>query len=97
MSEKRRRPRQKTLLSGEIMTGGGSVFTCSVRDISEYGARLCFGNAIWVPDRFKLSVNARGWVAQAEVRWRKGNEVGVEFRSLRMLHASAPVPALGAA
>jgi hypothetical protein len=93
MTEQRRRPRQKTLLRGEIMTTSGMAMSCAVRDLSEGGARLSFGDATWVPDRFKLTVFGRDWTANAEVRWRKDNQVGVEFRSLR-IHRTTAEPAL---
>ncbi|HYF54240.1 MAG TPA: PilZ domain-containing protein [Salinarimonas sp.] len=84
MNEQRRRTRLKTLLRGEIVTPAGMVMSCSVRDLSEGGARLSFGDATWVPDRFKLTIFGRDWSANAEVRWRKQHQIGVEFRSLRV-------------
>ncbi|KAA2241101.1 PilZ domain-containing protein [Salinarimonas soli] len=89
MTDLRRRPRQKTLLRGEITTLTGMVMSCAIRDLSEGGARLTFGDATWVPDRFKLAIFGREWTANAEVRWRKDNQVGVEFRSLRIHQAPA--------
>ncbi len=90
MTEQRRRTRQKTLLRGEISTTTGMVMSCAVRDLSEGGARLSFGDATWVPDRFKLTIHGRDWTANAEVRWRREHHVGVEFRSLRIHHAPRP-------
>ena len=96
MTDLRRRPRQKTLLRGEITAMNGMVMSCAVRDLSEGGARLTFGDATWVPDRFKLAVFGRDWTANAEVRWRKDNQIGVEFRSLRV-HRGSAEPAQGVA
>lgn len=96
MMEQRRKTRERTCLFGEITTLSGTIIGCSVRDLSEGGARLSFGDPVRIPDRFKLSVAGRGLTAQAEVRWRRGNSVGVEFRSLR-LRRSLTLPERGAA
>jgi hypothetical protein len=97
MSDNRREPRQKTLLQAQITTAEGFVMSCSVRDLSERGARLSFGNAFWVPEQFKLHILAREWVAQVEVRWRKGNQVGVQFRHLQKARAPQGARVRGAA
>lgn len=82
MDEKRKSVRQRTLLYGEIVCTGGLVLSCAVRDISEGGAKLVFGNPFGVPDRFELHIAAKHQVMHCEVRWRRGNQVGVQFRTV---------------
>ncbi len=89
MHEQRKTPRQRTFLQAEITTVTGMVLSCGVKDLSEAGARLSVGDPVWIPDQFTLHVFGREWVALAEVRWRKGYQVGVQFRSLRLLRQPA--------
>jgi hypothetical protein len=95
MSDNRREPRQKTMLQAEIATPEGFVMSCSVRDLTEHGARLSFGNAFWVPDRFELRIPLRGWIAHGEVRWRRGNQVGIQFLVLRRVPVAGALAAKG--
>lgn len=57
-----------------------STLPCSVRDISDKGARL-EAAAASVPDTFVLIVELDGLEAECEVVWRKVNFVGVKFTS----------------
>lgn len=87
MEDQRREPRQKTLLRAEITTAQGTIYSCSVRDLSSRGARLSVGDVAWIPSTFKLRILGRDIIADAEVRWRNQNQMGVRFRSVRRLAA----------
>jgi methyl-accepting chemotaxis protein len=92
MHERREAARQGVVLQAEMTTASGGTVACAVRDLSERGARLSFADASFVPDRFRLRILGREWSALAEVRWREGRQVGVEFRSLRCLVSFARDP-----
>lgn len=73
--------RRKQLKAGIIsFNNRHSTLPCSVRDISETGARL-EAVAASVPDTFLLIVELDGLEAECEVVWRKVNFVGVRFTS----------------
>lgn len=71
--------RRKQLKAGIIsFNNRHSTLPCSVRDISDKGARL-EAAATSVPDTFVLIVELDGLEADCEVVWRKVNLVGVRF------------------
>lgn len=55
-----------------------STLPCSLRDISDKGARLDV-DATKVPDTFELIVELDGLEARCEVVWRRKTVVGVRF------------------
>lgn len=75
----RARMRRRVLKAGRILFGGCVTLECTVRDISETGARLEFKDATQVPDTFELFVELDGLSADCAVAWRKANLVGVGF------------------
>jgi hypothetical protein len=60
-------------------TGSNSNIQCLVRDISEGGARLMFDRPDLIAESLKLHLPIRGQTFRANVRWRKGDEMGVAF------------------
>ncbi len=73
--------RRKQLKAGIIsFNNRHSTLPCSVRDISETGARL-EAVAASVPDTFLLIIELDGLEAECRVVWRKVNFVGVHFTS----------------
>lgn len=52
---------------------------CTVRDVSDTGARLKVEGSLSVPDSFELIIEVDGLEASCEVVWRSTNEVGVRF------------------
>jgi hypothetical protein len=80
--ERRSTPRQKTLLAGKVVYGANRfVGDCALRDLSAGGARLSFADPAGIPDSFELHLSSRGSAFRAEVRWRKGRQIGVKFRA----------------
>ena len=59
--------------------GGNITFPCVVRDISDTGARIRTDEDRHPPDTFQLLIELDGVVADCEVVWRNGNQVGVRF------------------
>jgi hypothetical protein len=60
---------------------GTQIIECILRDISATGARISVAVPEVVPDYFKLKIEGqRGQLSpKCRVRWRSGNELGVEF------------------
>jgi hypothetical protein len=92
MDERRVSRRQKTLLAGKIVFGANRfAMDCSIRDLSTGGAKLSFADPVGIPAEFELHLPSRGTAFRAEVRWRRGQQVGVRFRAL--LRGPSPEPA----
>ena len=70
--------RVRTLTAAQI-TRAGRVIDCVIRDISPKGARLRVPDAGAVPQQFELFLKQSGEYRPAQVRWRRGVEVGVSF------------------
>jgi len=80
--EKRRAPRRR-VLKGAIVAYNDrrSTMPCSVRDISETGARLRVDGSMNAPDTFLLVIELDGIEADCEVVWRKSPDLAVSFVS----------------
>jgi len=78
--ERRNARRQRVLKEGHIiMLDHQSVVNCTVRDVSDTGARLKCGEQLSVPREFLLRIGREATMRPARVTWRRGNEVGVVF------------------
>jgi hypothetical protein len=94
-------PRRRVLKSGIAASNDRRLtVNCTVRDLSDTGARLRVEGSMTVPDTFELLIPLDGLEASCQVVWRKGGEVGVRFLSAPRIVAakrtqvvSAVVPA----
>jgi hypothetical protein len=78
--EKRTSQRRFAKMPGQIVgDGGAGRCACVIQDMSLTGARLGFAAAQAVPDRFDLHILATGQIRRAEIKWRRGKQVGVHF------------------
>ena len=84
MSERRVAPRQKSFLRGCIyFNNRRSVMDCLVRDLTEDGARIIFSHAVNVPDIVELYIPQKEQTLRARVKWRRGDDVGLDFTEPR--------------
>jgi hypothetical protein len=75
-------PRRRILKAGIAASNERRItVNCTVRDISDTGARLRIEGSMTVPDTFELLIPLDGLEAACQVVWRKGSEVGVKFLS----------------
>ena len=81
--ERRPKPRKRVLLTGIITYAGGNYSSeCTIRDLSETGARLGAPMHTQIPSDFYL-INIRDRVAyHAKVVWRNANNIGVTFKNI---------------
>lgn len=80
MAERRSSPRQKAFLKGVICYNKrASTIECTIRDLSDGGARLAVSSAVAVPEFFELFVPTRNQYIDARQRWRRNDDLGVEF------------------
>ena len=72
--------RTRTLLQARIdFNGGLTTIECTVRDLSETGARLEVPASVALPARFQLSVPKLGRKYQAYTKWQRSGFVGIAF------------------
>ena len=78
--ERRRIARQKSFLRGMIyFNNRRNAVDCLIRDISPYGARLIFSDAVTTPDVLELYIPQKEQTLRVHAVWRHGQEVGVAF------------------
>jgi len=72
--------RQRTLEPGFIVTRGDiRGIGCTIRDISDDGARLRLENGYALPLHFTLKTETDPVGFSCEIVWRKFDEVGIRF------------------
>jgi len=80
--ERRRAPRQRTLLGGKLVHSGGLFsMNCVLRNLSDTGARLSLPAGAGAPDSFDLIDLKHGVAFSCRVVWRQYPMVGVAFDS----------------
>ena len=79
MEERRTARRTRVLLRAAIHLPDGARIACSIRDLTEGGARLQLGQPAPVPDRFAVVVAADGRRFDCAVRHRAGTGLNVQF------------------
>lgn len=55
------------------------VIDCTIRDMSDVGARLLIARTVGVPDTFHLFEKSSAMIYPATVIWRQPSAVGVKF------------------
>ena len=80
MSERRQIARKRSLLQGRVYYNHRrSSVDCLVRDISDRGAKLVFGEQVAIPDVLELYLTGKEELRRVVVQWRRGTEMGVDF------------------
>ena len=79
-AQKERSTARKRMLKGAKITFRRRTATidCTVRDISDGGARLLLASVIGIPDSFELTIPGEP-VRQCRLIWRKSEQIGVAF------------------
>ncbi|MBD2746514.1 PilZ domain-containing protein [Microvirga sp. BT688] len=78
MKDRRLRRRVPTILEGRIqIEGRESDIECTVRDLSDSGARIFLHQPLELPDEFILSIPKRGLSSNARVMWSRDRRHGV--------------------
>ncbi|MGO4171061.1 PilZ domain-containing protein [Bosea sp. TAF32] len=79
-AERRRAPRQRTLLSGvAAFNGGRSTLDCTIRNLSEAGALMVLSDAVALPQAFEIEIPSRQRQYSARAVWRSGERIGIVF------------------
>ena len=79
MTDKRINLRHRVLKAGKISFGRAGIIDCTVRNMSDTGARLEVESVIGIPDTFNLVVRSDPSAKQCRVVWCKEKQIGVKF------------------
>jgi hypothetical protein len=79
MIEKRATPRHRVLKRGTLAFSGGGGQDCTVRNISESGARLDIANPLGIPDTFMLVIETDQFMRRCRAVWSSEQRLGVAF------------------
>ena len=81
-TNKRSAQRLRVLKQGKILLSNNlSVIDCTVRDLSETGAKLLCPDPGAIPNEFRLVLVAERQMRDVKVMWRRPGTVGVHFTS----------------
>ena len=82
MEQKRSATRKRVLKGAKAVYGGYTfVVDCTLRDISEDGARLRVPASVTLPETFLLYMPDAQTIRSAQVLWRKAGELGIRYES----------------
>ena len=80
MNERRAVPRLRSFLQGRLYYNNRrSSVDCVIRDLTEFGARVVFSEAIITPDAVELYIPNKDECFRVHVVWRRGEDMGVAF------------------
>ena len=87
----RKAPRKRTLIGGKVVYGEGVfVRDCSIRDVSERGARITLPKGECIPTRVFLLDRRNPIAYEARVCWIKAPDFGLAFVNTYPL--DGPIP-----
>ena len=78
MDERRKHPRTDVDQPAYV-SSGGSVMSCTVRNISLEGAAIDVENAAFVPAHFRLVMAHDSSVRDCRIAWIQRNRIGLTF------------------
>jgi len=79
-NERRPKPRRRVLLAGKVSYFDGThEFPCSIRDISDTGAKIALPKGQPIPKSITLANLTARVLYKAEVTWNNGREAGIRF------------------
>jgi hypothetical protein len=79
MLEQRKITRWRVLRSAKLILGNSSTFDCTVRDLTNFGARFEIPNTVGLPDNLELTFDGGHSVRRSRFAWRALNKAGLEF------------------
>ncbi len=76
--------RVRTFLKGVVYYNNrGTSIECTIRDLSDTGAKVEFSSLVAVPDLIELYIPQKQRTYQARVMRRESNEIGISFEDQR--------------
>ena len=97
MIERRKEPRQKSLLGGKVIFGRRqSVMDCVVSNISPHGALVVFPQVSLTPSEFMLHIPHRDETYSAKLIWRRQDRAGVSLSENERSRCRSTTPSASA-
>ncbi len=78
-SDQRGAHRQRALKAAKVVLSDWTAIDCTLRDVSDKGARLVFAGATSLPEEFRLIIVAAETVRPVRLLWQRGLSAGVAF------------------
>ena len=78
-TDRRQFGRRMSYAHGVVTIAGRPPAHCLLRDISGGGALLEFAEDVWLPFRFRLTIDTMGIETYCEIRHQRDNRVGAMF------------------
>ena len=86
MNERRKVARSRCILGARVVFNNrNSTLDCMMRNHSEDGALLKFGETPYIPDQIEIVLDNRSTLMPAQVVWRAKDTVGIAFPRGRFL------------
>jgi hypothetical protein len=79
VDEHRAATRRRTLKEGQVVLTDSTLMNCTIRDLSETGARLEFAGLVTLPKEFRLLIVSSNTIVPVALAWQRGPLVGVYF------------------
>jgi hypothetical protein len=80
MAERRPAPRRRVIWRGRCaFLDGSRSFDCTIRDLSQSGARISIQGAQMIPQHFYLIDRTNRTVHEVKVAWNNGKQLGLQF------------------
>ena len=79
ITERRRATRHRVLKGGRLAFDGGGGVDCTVRNISQTGARVVVANPVGLPESFTLLIEVDHFTRQCHPVWSHDRHIGVAF------------------
>ena len=71
--------RRRAFKEAKVVLHDWSTFDCTLRNMSESGARLDFSDPVALPGEFDVLIVSTNMLLPAETVWVKGASIGVRF------------------
>lgn len=83
LDENKRISKRMRVLKGAkiVHMNNWSLVDCTIRDISETGARIICGDQMAVANEFRFLIPSDNTICNAKVVWRRGDLLGITFTS----------------
>jgi PilZ domain len=94
--EEKRKHRRTEVNEPAYVSSGGSVMSCTVRNMSLEGAAIDVENPAFVPQRFRLVMAKDSSVRECSIAWIQKNRIGVSFAAAPQGQYPDPSSPIGA-
>jgi hypothetical protein len=78
-SDKRIAPRHRVFKHGILALNGGGTVDCTVRSLSETGARIDVVSPVGLPESFVLVIETDHFSRHCHSVWSRNKQIGVAF------------------